>query len=208
MRGICLTTLRVVLLGVALAVLGPAGAASATVPGTLLTSCSPKDGADNNLANGAQLPYTFCDDGVPAFGGTTPNPTGANAITVPGSYAGATGLPAQSGTVPGADATGKIALDVDVSLPTGAGAHPLVAMMHGCCGGSKMSWEARGNPADDPGTIDSGGEAWHYDSAWWASRGYIVLTYTARGFVDSQGHGSTGEAQLDSDRFEINDFQD
>jgi hypothetical protein len=207
MRGICLTTLRVALLGFAMALLGPAVAASAAIPSSLLSSCTTKDAADNNLGNGVQLPYTFCDDGVPAFGGTTPNPTGANAVTVPGSYSGAAGLPAQSGTVPGADAGGKIALDVDVSLPPGTGPHPLVAMMHGCCGGSKVTWEARAAGAD-PGTIDAGGESWHYDSAWWASRGYIVLTYTARGFVDGSGHGSTGETQLDSNRFEINDFQD
>jgi hemolysin type calcium-binding protein/X-Pro dipeptidyl-peptidase-like protein len=34
-----------------------------------------------------------------------------------------------------------------------------------------------------------------------------VITYTARGFVDNQERGSTGETQLDSRRFEINDYQ-
>ena len=72
--------------------------------------------------------------------------------------------------------------------------------MHGCCGGSKTELEGT--------TIDPGGsENWHYNNAWFASRGYIVLTYTARGFVDAQNHGSTGETQLDSARYEINDYQ-
>src|SRR5439155_5847186 len=42
---------------------------------------------------------------------------------------------------------------------------------------------------------------------WFASRGYVVLNYTARGFVDGSNHGSTGESQLDSLQYEINDFQ-
>ena len=29
-----------------------------------------------------------CDDGVPAFGGTTSNPSGARAVTVPAKYGG------------------------------------------------------------------------------------------------------------------------
>jgi dienelactone hydrolase len=192
------------------ALLAPAPASASL--NQLLGSCSSKDAADNDLGNGAQLPYSFCDDGVPDFGGTTPNLTADKAVTVPGAYAGVAGLPAASGTVPGADPTGHIALDVDVSLPKDAGPHPLVAMMHGCCAGNKANWEGRPDYAPntvDPGTIDSpGGERWHYDSAWWASRGYVVLTYTSRGFVNGQNHGSTGEAQLDSNRFEINDFQD
>jgi dienelactone hydrolase len=62
---------------------------------------------------------------------------------------------------------------------------------------------APGSRFDSPG-----GELWHYNNAWFASRGYVVLTYTARGFVDGQNRGSTGQTQLDSRSFEINDFQD
>ena len=84
--------------------------------------------------------------------------------------------------------------------PMPAGGYPLVVMMHGCCSGSKTSWESA--------TIDGGGaENWHYNNAWFASRGYVVLTYTARGFVNGSNQGSTGQTQLDSDLFEINDYQ-
>ena len=34
-----------------------------------------------------------------------------------------------------------------------------------------------------------------------------MLNYTARGFVDGSGHGSTGQTELDSRSYEINDYQ-
>jgi dienelactone hydrolase len=158
--------------------------------------------------------YVFCDDGKPSNapapgpGGLIPNTSGAAAVTVPAKYGGDgyTGLPAKAadaGTMPGANSsTGEIALDVDVSLPTSAppaGGYPLIVLMHGCCGGNKTGWEAT--------SFDAAGERWHYNNAWFASRGYAVITYTARGFIDNQNRGSTGETQLDSRRFEINDYQ-
>ncbi|MDX6671837.1 MAG: type transport system ATP-binding protein [Solirubrobacteraceae bacterium] len=158
------------------------------------------------------MPFRFCDDGVPTAGGTTPNPTVAAAVAVPAKYAGVVGLPPQApdaASVPGADPAGRVALDVDVTLPDAtrypppAGGWPLLVLMHGCCSGSKSSWERSSiEPSDS--------EGWHYSNAWFASRGYVVLTYTARGFVtsDSTGRrGSTGQAQLDDVRYEINDFQ-
>jgi dienelactone hydrolase len=151
-----------------------------------------------------------CDDGVPDYGGTTPNPNGDRAVTVPAKYGGIagdsfTGLPgraADATTVPGSDASGNVALDVDVTLPSTpapAGGYPLLVMMHGCCSGSKASWEAT--------SFDTGGERWHYSNAWFAARGYVVVTYTSRGFVDANGHGSTGQIQLDSRSYEVNDYQ-
>ena len=190
------------------AVLVPVPSASADLP-SLLGACGPRDALDDDNAT-RTLPYTFCDDGVPAAaGGGTPNPTAQSAIKVPSAYGGITGLPAPAASeaVPGEDPVDNtVALDVDVSLPDPAkypvagGRYPLVVMMHGCCGGSKTGWEGR--------TIDPGGaENWHYNNAWFASRGYIVLTYTARGFVDASNHGSTGQTELDSARYEINDYQ-
>jgi hypothetical protein len=154
--------------------------------------------------------YKFCDDGIPPSGGTTANQAGTNAVKVPAKYQATsgddyTGLPpraADAGTMPGADNQGDIALDVDISVPTvatPAGGYPLIVFMHGCCGGNKTGWEAT--------SFDAGGEKWHYNNAWFASRGYVVITYTARGFVNGNGQGSTGETQLDSRRFEINDYQ-
>jgi dienelactone hydrolase len=159
--------------------------------------------------------YVFCDDGkpdntpLPGPGGVIPNPTGESAVTVPARYGDDTnehaGLPpkhASAAAMLGADPSGNIALDVDITLPAdvpASGGVPLVVMMHGCCGGNKTGWEAD--------SFDAGGEKWHYNNAWFASRGYAVITYTARGFVDSQERGSTGETQLDSRRFEVNDYQ-
>jgi len=198
------------LCGAALACVALAGAppASADLP-QLLATCADKDALDDDTANGRELPYAFCDDGVPGAGGTTPNVGADKAVAVPAAYTGA-GQPAKdmaaSLLVPGSDPAGDVALDVDLSLPdpdrhpVPADGYPLVVMMHGCCSGSKTGWEGR--------TIDPGGsENWHYNNAWFASRGYVVLTYTARGFVDGSNRGSTGQTQLDSDRFEINDYQ-
>jgi dienelactone hydrolase len=192
--------------GVALAAAPTASADLAS----LQAACTKKDAADGDITNGAdRLPFYFCDDGVPDAGGRTPNPTGASAIEVPAKYQGFLGLPGEAedaADVPGADPDGNIALDVDLSLPNPttpepAGGYPLVVFMHGCCGGWKKDWEA-----EDVFAAGSS-EKWHHSSAWFASRGYAVLTYTARGFVDGDGHGSTGETQLDSRRFEINDYQ-
>jgi dienelactone hydrolase len=195
-------------LACALALAGPA---SATIPASLTSACTTDSTAPES--------YVFCDDGVPAQGGTTPNTTGALAVTVPARYQTLsgdtfTGLPPQAldaATVPGADPTGKVALDVDISYPaTGSGPLPVVVMMHGCCSGDKTSWENNGTPGQrfDAKPGDTTGESWHYNNAWFASRGYVVITYTARGFVNNQNHGSTGQTQLDSRSYEINDYQD
>jgi len=192
-----------------LAALVGAPAASADLNSLLASgSCTARDAKDGETAVDAPLRYTFCDDGVPSLaGGTTPNITAERAVTVPSAYQGIRGLPATdaAAVVPG-EVADNVALDVDVTLPdptrfpAADGKFPLVVMMHGCCSGSKTSWEGT--------TIDPGGaENWHYNNAWFASRGYVVLNYTARGFVDGEGRGSTGETQLDSARFEINDYQ-
>ena len=174
---------------------------------SLKAACQTRDAADNDTGNGLQLPYRFCDDGVPPVGGRTPNVGAIAAVAVPQRYEGFEGLPPKAAPDPnaGADPEGNIALDIDVSLPDPAkfppppGGYPLVAMMHGCCAGDKTGWEAS--------SVDAGGERWHYSNAWFASRGYVVLNYTSRGFVNGENRGSTGENQLDSRLYEINDFQ-
>ncbi|MGH2951096.1 MAG: CocE/NonD family hydrolase C-terminal non-catalytic domain-containing protein, partial [Solirubrobacterales bacterium] len=183
-------------LGIALAA---APAAHAGLPASLSA-----DASCTELQPGPGPSVHRCDDGVPTAGGLIPNLTGAAAVTVPAKYAGHAGLPPGDGSIldPGADAAGNVALDVDVWLPSTApppGGHPLLVFMHGCCGGNKRSWEDE--------SVDAGGEKWHYNSAWFASRGYAVITYTARGFVNNQNRGSTGQTQLDSRRYEINDYQ-
>jgi X-Pro dipeptidyl-peptidase (S15 family)/X-Pro dipeptidyl-peptidase C-terminal non-catalytic domain len=183
--------------GVMVAMLAGAGAAHAEVPDSLKSSCitqTPHPGYS----------FKFCNDGLPPVAGLVPNVGAVNAVRVPAKYAGFEELPpkaADAATTPGADPDGYVALDVDVSIPTTpppAGGYPLIAFMHGCCAGTKTDWER--------GTFDSPREHWHYNNAWFASRGYVVLNYTARGFRNGT-QGSTGQTQLDSRQFEINDFQ-
>jgi predicted acyl esterase len=189
-------------------------------------NCVLHDAADDDVGNGTELPFVECDDGVPASGGD------AAGIPVPAKYAfdadgnDWTGLPAPATAEEAAEADAiddiqpeegnRITLDVDVTLPPSAkvarefeldvptlkkpkGGFPVIVLMHGCCGGDKTSWEAT--------TADAEREHWHHSSAWWASQGYVVVTYTARGFRNSDEAGSTGTTQLDSRRYEINDYQ-
>ena len=205
------------LLVLVLAALASAPAAGAAIPPSLVASCVQRDAADDDTAS-LQLPFHFCDDGVPEAGGRDPNLAGDKAITVPASYGGDgfTGLPpkaADAASTPGANPDGDVALDVDLSFPDPAkfppppGGYPVVVFMHGCCSGSKTSWESE--TIDDPDSK----EGWHYSNAWFAARGYVAVTYTSRGFVagkgptDLDGDGSTGETQIDHRSFEINDFQ-
>ena len=175
-----------------------AGSAHAQIPADLKAACQSRT---------AEVGYTyqFCSDGnTPTFGRTA-NVGGVRGVRVPAKYDGFDGLPvkaADAASVPGADADGYITLDVDISrptLPAPPGGYPLVVFMHGCCAGDKFAWQS-----GDFGT----GERWHYNNAWFAARGYVVVNYTARGFRNQAGGGgSTGETQLDSRRYEINDFQ-
>ena len=178
-----------------------AGSAQAAIPASLKAACT-------GQTPHAGYSYRFCDDGLPPSGGTTPNPAGTSAVEVPAAYDGFAGLPEkalEAFSVPGADPDGNIALDVDISLPdtpAPLGGYPLIAFMHGCCSGNKTSWEGT--------SFDTAGERWHYNNAWFASRGYVVINYTSRGFHNGEtngSRGSTGETQLDSRRYEVNDFQ-
>lgn len=188
-------------------------------------TCALKD-ASGATETAPELPYVFCDDGLPPRGG------GSAGIPVPVKYAADadgddyTGLPAPANQeeVDTADADedlqpeegNRITLDVDITLPPSKkvltefgleapqlarpkGGHPVIVLMHGCCGGNKTSWEAT--------SVDAARELWHHSNAWWASRGYVVVNYTARGFRNSEERGSTGTTQLDSRRYEINDYQ-
>ena len=180
-------------------------AARADVP-SLKASCKKADALDDDIRNAIQIPYRFCDDGLPPVGGRTPNEGAVRAVPVPQRYAGYAGLPGRVSPDPdsGADSRGFIALDVNVALPDPRRhprplrGYPLIALMHGCCSGSKSDWH---------GTIDRSGEKWHYTDAWFAARGYVVLTYTARGFVNADDQGSTGVTQIDHRAYEINDLQ-
>jgi hypothetical protein len=206
-RGLATRAVRACFASAAVFLLLLPAAANADLGG-LKAACKQQDAADGDVSNGARLPFVFCDDGVPPTGGTSPNEGATSAIAVPERYAGFAGLPPKAGpdSGSGADANGNIALDADVSLPDPIlnpmppDGYPLIVLMHTCCAGDKRNFEAS--------TVEGSGETWHYSNAWFAARGYVVLTYTSRGFVDASNHGSTGQMQLDSRRYEVNDFQD
>lgn len=85
---------------------------------------------------------------------------------------------------------GTVMLDTDVTLPAkGDGPFPLVVLLHGL-GGSKESYAVsfEGDEDFDPETdsIEGTGGRYRYNNAWFASRGYAVLNYTARGFHDDE----------------------
>lgn len=82
-----------------------------------------------------------------------------------------------SGMVQSFDAT---PLDVDVSIPDSAtGALPLMVMLHGW-GNSKTDFESTTLAGNGTNTYD-------WNNAWFASHGWAVLNYTARGFHQSCG---------------------
>lgn len=89
-------------------------------------------------------------------------------------------------------------LDSDLTLPAGTtpnGGYPLLVMMHGW-GGDKTYWEAK----DFCSTTSA--DACDYNNVWFASRGYAVLTLTARGF-----HASQSYTHLSDMRWEVHDTQ-
>ncbi|HEV7665526.1 MAG TPA: acetylxylan esterase [Chloroflexota bacterium] len=104
-------------------------------------------------------------------------------------------------------------LDADLSFPTtAASSHPLVVLLHGF-GNDKHEWESTTDEADN-------GDKWHWNSHWFATHGYYVLAYTARGFDSRAAQGSepptpftssrsvpNGTIHLKSKEFEVRDTQ-
>ena len=81
-----------------------------------------------------------------------------------------------------------VPLDTDLTLPAGKVVpRPLIVMLHGYAN-QKTEWESSSASNSNP-------DKDHYNSFWFASRGYAVLTYTARGF-----HGSCGQGPLQDPR--------
>ncbi|HEY8030683.1 MAG TPA: CocE/NonD family hydrolase [Gaiellaceae bacterium] len=109
-----------------------------------------------------------------------------------------------SGKIPSFDGLG---LDTDLSIPVGATrAAPTLVMLHGWSQ-DKTFWEAATTAGDGAGS-------WHWNNVWFASKGWVVINYTARGFQQSCGLTDqdanctpNGYTHLADRRFETRDSQ-
>jgi predicted acyl esterase len=109
-----------------------------------------------------------------------------------------------------------VPLDVDVTLPEkGKGPFPTIVMLHGF-GGSKTNFETTSPAGPAPDEAGNGSTIYRYNNVFYASRGYAVVNYTARGFGNSCGGGSTGDhagpcgpgyIRLADSRYEARDTQ-
>ena len=122
------------------------------------------------------------------------------------------------GTAPSFDG---MPLSVDVTVPCGAtGPQPAVVMAHGFTD-DKTVWEETGK-SDTVHSTDRPGSNDRWNNIWFASRGYVVLNYTARGWRDSCGPDTPGRTadrpppacapfeywiHLDDKRWEVRDAQ-
>jgi predicted acyl esterase len=107
-------------------------------------------------------------------------------------------------------------LDVDVTLPaSGKGPFPTIVMLHGF-GGSKTDFETTSPAGPAPDEPGAGSTIYRYNNVFYAHRGYAVVNYTARGFGNSCGGGSTGDhagpcaagyIRLADSRYEARDTQ-
>ena len=100
-----------------------------------------------------------------------------------------------------------VPLDIDVTLPpTGSGPFPTIVMLHGL-GGDKTDFEATTPAGTSNDTFD-------YNNIFYAQRGYLVVTYSARGWGRSCGipasrtpDCATGWIRLADQRWEVRDAQ-
>ncbi|MDX6635060.1 MAG: type transport system ATP-binding protein [Solirubrobacterales bacterium] len=109
-----------------------------------------------------------------------------------------------------------VPLDVDVTLPAeGDAPFPAIVMMHGF-GGSKTDFETTSPAGPAPEEAGNGSTIYRYNNNFYARRGYAVVNYTARGFGDSCGGGTSGDhtgpcaagyIRLADSRFEARDTQ-
>jgi hypothetical protein len=86
-------------------------------------------------------------------------------------------------------------MSVDVTVPCdAAGPMPTITMAHGWTD-DKTIWEETGR-SDTVSSEFRRGSNHHWNNIWFASRGYAVLNYTARGWHDSCGPNAAGSIPL------------
>ena len=81
---------------------------------------------------------------------------------------------------------GTSLLDVSVTMPAkGDGPFPLMVILHGLTQ-NKKTYESdptvKTEQEPDGQTVEGVGSRYHYNNLWFASKGYMVLNYTARGW--------------------------
>ncbi len=122
------------------------------------------------------------------------------------------------GSVPSFDG---LPLSVDVTVPCGGdGVQPTVVMAHGF-GDDKTVWQETGK-SDSVQSEERPQTNSRWNNIWFASRGYTVINYTARGWRDSCGPNTPGATpatpapqclaydywiHLDDKRWEVRDAQ-
>ena len=90
-----------------------------------------------------------------------------------------------------------VPLDVDVTLPpSGDGPFPTIVMLHGY-GGDKTNYEASKPEGDrQPSSAPESATTYHWNSNYFARRGYAVVNPSARGFGRSCGAARLAHARL------------
>ena len=122
------------------------------------------------------------------------------------------------GTVPGFDG---MPFSVDVTVPCGVrGPQPTIVMAHGFTD-DKTVWEETGK-SDSVLSKGRPEQNSRWNNVWFVTRGYVVVTYTARGWHDSCGPDTPGATRvapapqcapfeywihLDDKRWEVRDAQ-
>jgi predicted acyl esterase len=109
-----------------------------------------------------------------------------------------------SGEIPSFDGLG---LDTDLSIPLGVTrAAPTTVMLHG--------WSQDKTYREAGTTAGNGADTWHWNNAWFVSKGWVAINYTARGFQQSCGVTDqdanctpNGYTHLADRRFETRDSQ-
>jgi hypothetical protein len=174
------------------------------------------DAPPSHATPAAPMPQAACEPGVMPYSGLP------GAALVPEVHTSRDERPVRyvrwRGTVPGFDG---MPFSVDVTVPCGAQRPlPAVVMAHGFTD-DKTIWEETGK-SDTVESVTRPATNSRWNNIWFASRGYAVVNYTARGWRDSCGPetpGSTARTpapqclpyeywiHLDDMRWEVRDAQ-